>query len=329
METKKKEKKYFLGIIGGLILGLLFCALIVSLYIFTDFIALLGMIVFLGVFEYLGYKLLRGKIDKKLPGIIAILSSINVIIMAFLFIPTALLVKSNIQIGFKEIGGLYSQFSISLNILQDFLLSLVFALFGSYALGTVVKRKIMLRVNKIKLFSSDNKEKQELKEEAINVVKDIFKRLNAVEKEKSVKKEEQKLFKELKKQSLGLDIEDFSFRDHTTIDQEAGNRRKHLAEENRKNGKSDIYGYYQIPYQTMIDEHIVTMSIRVSDTENTSKKDLEEATTKLDASKLPDGEYEFYFFTTDKDNSANYDNSGYISYTFNIQDGKVVQDDDD
>lgn len=54
--------------------------------------------------------------------------------MAFLFIPTALLVKSNIQIGFKEIGGLYSQFSISLNILQDFLLSLVFALFGSYAL---------------------------------------------------------------------------------------------------------------------------------------------------------------------------------------------------
>ena len=147
--------------------------------------------------------------------------------------------------------------------------------------------------------------------------------------QKSVKKEEQKLFKELKKQSLGLDIEDFSFRDHTTIDQEAGNRRKHLAEENRKNGKSDFYGYYQIPYQTMIDEHIVTMSIRVSDTENTSKKDLEEATTKLDASKLPDGEYEFYFFTTDKDNSANYDNSGYISYTFNIQDGKVVQDDDD
>ena len=33
METKKKEKKYFLGIIGGLILGLLFCALTVSAYI--------------------------------------------------------------------------------------------------------------------------------------------------------------------------------------------------------------------------------------------------------------------------------------------------------
>ena len=147
--------------------------------------------------------------------------------------------------------------------------------------------------------------------------------------QKSVKKEEQKLFKELKKQSLGFDIEDFSFKDNTLIDQEAGNRRKHLAEENRKNGKHDFYGYYQIPYQTMIDEHIVTMSIRVSDTENTSKKDLEEAAKKLDASKLPDGEYEFYFFTTDKENSAYYDNSGYIGYTFNIQDGKVVQDEDD
>ena len=141
--------------------------------------------------------------------------------------------------------------------------------------------------------------------------------------QKSVKKEEQKLFKELKKQSLGFDIEDFSFKDNTLIDQEAGNRRKHLAEENRKNGKHDFYGYYQIPYQTMIDEHIVTMSIRVSDTENTSKKDLEEAAKKLDASKLPDGEYEFYFYSIDEDNY------NHIGYTFNVQDGKVVQDEDD
>ena len=147
--------------------------------------------------------------------------------------------------------------------------------------------------------------------------------------QKSVKKEEQKLFKELKKQSLDLDIVDFSFSDNTLIDQEAGNHRKHIAEENRKNGKDDFYGYYQIPYQTMIDEHLVTMRIEVGDTENTSKKDLEEAAKKLDASKLPDGEYEFYYFTTDKENSANYDNSGYIGYTFNIQDGKVIQDDDD
>ena len=145
--------------------------------------------------------------------------------------------------------------------------------------------------------------------------------------QKTVKKEEQKLFKELKKQSLGLDIEEFSFSDQ--IDQEANNRKDHLAEENRKNGKHDFYGYYQIPYQTMIDEHLVTMEIKVHDSKNISKKDLKEAATKLDASKFPDGEYEFYFFTTDKENSAYYDNSGYIGYTFNIQDGKVVQDEDD
>ncbi|MFR4033467.1 MAG: hypothetical protein ACLTZN_09855 [Streptococcus sp.] len=43
----------------------------------------------------------------------------------------------------------------------------------------------------------------------------------------------------------------------------------------------------------------------------------------MDASKLPDGEYEFYFFTTDEDNY------NHIGYTFNVQDGKVVQDEDD
>ena len=79
----------------------------------------------------------------------------------------------------------------------------------------------------------------------------------------------------------------------------------------------------------MIDEHLVTMKIKVHDSKKISKKDLEEAATKLDASKLPDGEYEFYYFTTDKENSAYYDNSEYIGYTFNIQDGKVIQDEDD
>ena len=134
--------------------------------------------------------------------------------------------------------------------------------------------------------------------------------------QKTVKKEEQKLFKDLKKQSLGLDIEEFSFSDQ--IDQEANNRKDHLAEENRKNGKHDFYGYYQIPYQTMIDEHLVTMEIKVHDSKNISKKDLKEAATKLDSSKFPDGEYEFYFFTTDEDNY------NHISYTFNIQGGKVI-----
>ena len=141
--------------------------------------------------------------------------------------------------------------------------------------------------------------------------------------QKSVKKEEQKLFKELKKQSLDLDIVDFSFSDNTLINQEAGNHRKYIAEENRKNGKDDFYGYYQIPYQTMIDEHLVTMRIEVGDTENASKKDLEEAATKLDASKLPDGEYEFYYFTTDEE-SSDYNKDKYIHYTFNVQDGKVI-----
>ena len=90
--------------------------------------------------------------------------------------------------------------------------------------------------------------------------------------QKSVKKEEQKLFKELKKQSLGLDIEEFSFSDNTSIDQEASDNLVRIAKENRKNGKHDFYGYYQIPYQTMIDEHLVTMKIKVHDSKKLARK---------------------------------------------------------
>ena len=90
--------------------------------------------------------------------------------------------------------------------------------------------------------------------------------------QKSVKKEEQKLFKELKRQSLGFDIEDFSFKDNTLIDQEASDNLVRIAKENRKNGKHDFYGYYQIPYQTMIDEHLVTMKIKVHDSKKLARK---------------------------------------------------------
>ena len=190
MDKKKKEKKYIFGIIGGFILGLVFSILTTAAYIYTDFIGILGAILFIGIFEYFGYKIFQGKIDKKTPWIIMGLSIVNVLIMSFMIIPVALLVKSNIQFSFKEAVNLYKNSNISLNIVQDCLLSLVLSLLGSYAIGTVINKKVMLNVNKVKLFSSDNKEKQEYKEVAINATKSIFEKLEATDEAKAVKKED-------------------------------------------------------------------------------------------------------------------------------------------
>ena len=55
---------------------------------------------------------------------------------------------------------------------------------------TVINKKVMLNVNKVKLFSSDNKEKQEYKEVAINATKSIFEKLEATDEAKAVKKED-------------------------------------------------------------------------------------------------------------------------------------------
>ena len=190
MDKKKKEKKYIFGIIGGFILGLVFSILTTAAYIYTDFIGILGAILFIGIFEYFGYKIFQGKIDKKTPWIIMGLSIVNVLIMSFMIIPVTLLVKSNIQFSFKEAVNLYKNSNISLNIVQDCLLSLVLSLLGSYAIGTVINKKVMLNVNKVKLFSSDNKEKQEYKEVAINATKSIFEKLEATDEAKAVKKED-------------------------------------------------------------------------------------------------------------------------------------------
>ena len=90
-----------------------------------------------------------------------------------------------------------------------------------------------------------------------------------------------------------------------------------IAKQNLKEGKKDLAGYYQIPFQTLIDQELVRMTIFVDDSASvTTEQDLKKAAKKLDASKLPDGDYEFYY---SKGGGAKS-----ISYSFKVKDGKVV-----
>ena len=65
-----------------------------------------------------------------------------------------------------------------------------------------------------------------------------------------------------------------------------------LAAQNRQEGKNDFAGYYQIPYATLIQKGMVRMMISVEDDQAIQEKDLKAAAKKLDASDLPDGDYD-------------------------------------
>ena len=133
--------------------------------------------------------------------------------------------------------------------------------------------------------------------------------------QKSIKEQEDKIEKQLKKQKIGLPIHFISFfGDFYKEEKEA--RLDAIATQNLKEGKKDFAGYYQIPFQTLIDQELVDMTIYIDDAVSVKEQDLKAAAKKLDASKLPDGAYNFYY------SKDSYVDS--ISYSFKVKDGKVV-----
>ena len=133
--------------------------------------------------------------------------------------------------------------------------------------------------------------------------------------QKSIKNIEEKLEKEIKKQSLGLPIE-FSIFLSNFYQEEKEEILDSIASQNLKEGKKDFAGYYQIPFQTLIDQELIRMTIYVDDAVSVKEQDLKAAAKKLDASKLPNGAYRFYY---SKGGGAKS-----IDYSFKVKDGKVV-----
>ena len=139
--------------------------------------------------------------------------------------------------------------------------------------------------------------------------------------QKAVQKEEAQLLDKLKKQDLGLTLSYFHFLPNvsSSYQKEAAAELEELAAQNRQEGKNDFAGYYQIPYATLIQKGMVRMMISVEDDQSIQEKDLKAAAKKLDASILPDGDYDFYYLDfKNKDHES-------ISYHFNVKDGQVVK----
>lgn len=139
--------------------------------------------------------------------------------------------------------------------------------------------------------------------------------------QKTVQKKEAQLLNKLKKQDLGLTFSYFHFLPNvdSSYQKEAAEELEELAAQNRQEGKNDFAGYYQIPYATLIQKGLVRMMISVEDDQAIQEKDLKSAAKKLDASDLPDGDYDFYYLDfKNKDHES-------ISYHFKVKDGQVVK----
>ncbi len=177
----EENKSYITGIIGALIGGLVGTIPWVLMYVYANMIwSLLALIV--GICSLKGYELFKGKVDNKLPIIIAITTFISITIATLVIIPNLLILKEFHVITLANFKLFYSTQEFRSAILGDYALSLLFAILGMIGIIRSIKNQVDLGSNKIDLKYNPNK----VEDEEVEKVKKVFNKYNAFDKNNTV-----------------------------------------------------------------------------------------------------------------------------------------------
>lgn len=193
----EKNKNYITGIIGALVGGLVASIPWILMYVYGEMIlSLLAIIIAMGALK--GYQLLKGKIDEKLPIIIIVVSVVCVTISTLLIIPCLLMEKEGIQVNLANLQTLYKYDEFTSSIIKDYIISLLFTFLGISGVVTNIKKQIYEGKTKEIKATIDNTQNKE----QIEMVKEAFMKLNALDKYSATAKED--IFNELENSDLKL-----------------------------------------------------------------------------------------------------------------------------
>ena len=144
----KNDKSYLLGIIGAILGGLLFSVPWILLYVYANFIfSICATLVAIGSLK--GYTLFKGKIDKPLPIIIAIVSILSISFATLFIIPMLIIIKNGGSPTINNLIILYSNSEFSAAIIKDYVISIIFTILGIS--GTIVNIKNQIKEDKDKI----------------------------------------------------------------------------------------------------------------------------------------------------------------------------------
>lgn len=180
----KEKGNYISGIIGALFGSLVASIPWILMYVYGGMIlSLLAIIIALGALK--GYQLFKGKVDGKLPIIIIISSVIAVTVSTLLIIPLLLLAKEGLDVTIANLQNLYTYDKFCDALIKDYVISLLFTFLGIGGIVANIKKQIYEgKTDNIKVIASNSKDK-----ETINSIKEVFIKLNALDKYSAVSKD--------------------------------------------------------------------------------------------------------------------------------------------
>lgn len=135
------EKSYAKGILGAILGGLVASLPWILAYVYGNMIiAALAIIIAIGALK--GYQILNGKVDKKLPIIIAIVSLLCVTVSTLVIIPLLLLLKEGVGASLTNLELLYSDSEFFAALMGDYIVSILFTILGISGVIKTIKTEI-------------------------------------------------------------------------------------------------------------------------------------------------------------------------------------------
>ncbi len=132
---------YIKGIIGGIIGGMIAAIPWILMYIYGNMLlSLLAALIAFGV-NY-GYRLLKGKVDTKLPIIITVTSLMIVVVVTTVVIPLLLLHKEEYIVSFDNLRILYENSDYRSAVLRDLVISIIFTFLGISGIVSKIKTEV-------------------------------------------------------------------------------------------------------------------------------------------------------------------------------------------
>lgn len=183
MEKAETNGSYSIGVVGAILGGLIGTLPWILCYVYANMMYSI-LSVFIPICAFKGFELFKGRVDKKLPIIIGIISFAAITLATLVIIPHLLLIKEYGQTSMELFNALYKFSEFKSGIMHDYIFSLLFTALGAGSIIMNIKRSIDSGDEKVTftnpLVAPSNEE--------IDAVKEVFKKKQAMSKEHAIDK---------------------------------------------------------------------------------------------------------------------------------------------